>query len=129
MRKISHIVGTFLGTLVLSGILIAVVGAGAPALIVYQGQLTDASGAAVTAVTPVRFTLLWGGTANENPSSGKPVYQEDATVQPDSKGVFTFLIGSGTPTSGCDENRDGTANEPCTLTPADFPDSSTEVYL
>ncbi len=102
---------------------------GAPALLSYQGQLTNAVGAPITSPTPVRFTLLWGGTANEIPSTGKPVYQEDVTVAPDGEGVFHHLIGAGTPTSGCDENRDGTANEPCVLTPSDFSDSVTAVYL
>lgn len=102
---------------------------GAPALLSYQGQLTNASGVPITSPTAIRFTLLWGGTANENPSTGKPVYQEDATVSPDSRGTFLHLIGAGVPTSGCDEDRDGTAAEPCVLTPTDFPDAATPVFL
>lgn len=107
-----------------------VLAAGAPSLISYQGQLTDASGNPVTATSTVRFTLLWGGTDNENPSTGRPLYQEDVSITSDTKGVFHHLIGSGTPTSGCDESGTGIPyDEPCVLSTSDFPDSATFVYL
>jgi hypothetical protein len=102
---------------------------GAPTLLSYQGQLLASGGSPISTPTPVRFTILWGGTATENPSTGKPVYQEDVTLAPDGSGVFHHLIGAGTPTSGCDEDRNGTAAEPCVLDPNDFPNAGTEVYL
>lgn len=101
----------------------------APTLLSYQGQLLGAGGAPITSPTLARFTILWGGTATENPSTGKPVYQEDVTLSPDGGGVFHHLIGAGTPTSGCDENRDGVATELCVLASNDFPDAGTVVYL
>jgi hypothetical protein len=102
---------------------------GAPTLLSYQGQLLASGGSPISTPTPVRFTILWGGTATENPSTGKPVYQEDVTLAPDGSGVFHHLIGAGTPTSGCDEDRNGTAAEPCVLDPNDFPNAGIVVYL
>jgi hypothetical protein len=103
--------------------------ASSPAILSYQGQLTDSVGNPITTTVTLRFTLLLNGTATENPSTGTPAYQEDVSLTPDSKGVFHHLIGTGTPTNSCDESRDGTANDPCVLAANDFPNSATFVFL
>jgi hypothetical protein len=72
----------------------------APVLLNFQGRLTSPAGAPVTTSQTVRVSLFQGGTATELPSTGTLVYQEDTTVSPDSNGVFTHVIGSGTPVGG-----------------------------
>jgi len=69
--------------------------ASVPNLINYQGRLTDAAGSPITTATTVRFSLYQGGSAG-TPGSGTLVYEEDASVIPDSNGVFDHTIGSGT---------------------------------
>ena len=89
----------------------------APTLLNFQGRLTNAGGAPVTAPTAVRFTMYQGGSATENPSTGTMVYQEDATVTPDGNGVFSTVIGRGTPVGGQ------------TLTPSDFNTNGLPLYI
>jgi len=61
--------------------------ASVPNLINYQGRLTDDVGKPITTATTVRFSLYQGGDAT-TPGSGTLVYEEDATVTPDSNGVY-----------------------------------------
>ena len=61
----------------------------------YQGRLTDDTGSPITTTTTLRFSLYQGGDFT-TPGSGTLVYEEDATVTPDSTGVFDHTIGSGT---------------------------------
>ena len=60
----------------------------------YQGRLTDDTGSPITTTTTLRFSLYQGGDFT-TPGSGTLVYEEDATVTPDSNGVFDHTIGSG----------------------------------
>ena len=66
-----------------------------PQLLNHQGRLTDDAGMPITTATTLRFSLYQGGDA-ATPGSGTLVYQEDASVTPDSSGVFNHLVGSGT---------------------------------
>ncbi len=62
-----------------------------PMYITVQGRLTDASGNPITVATNVTFNLyfyLSGGTA---------WFTENATVTPDSNGLFTYQLGTNTP--------------------------------
>jgi len=70
-----------------------------PNLLNYQGLLTDDAGNPITTTTTLRFSLYQGGDAT-TPGSGTLVYEEDASVTPDSNGVFDHTIGSGTVISG-----------------------------
>jgi hypothetical protein len=101
----------------------------APNQLPYQAQLLDALGSPVTVPTAMRFVILRGGDSSSNPSTGVVVHREDATVTPDAQGVFTHLIGSGTPAGLCDEDGDGTEAEPCALGPEDFADGVTPTFL
>lgn len=69
----------------------------APTRFNFQGRLTTTAGAPVTAPQTARFSLIQGGTATAAISTGTIVYQEDATITPDSNGVFAHVVGSGTP--------------------------------
>jgi hypothetical protein len=89
----------------------------APTLLNFQGRLTNLAGAPVTTATSVTFKLLRGGTATEAVSTGTIVYQESASVTPDANGVFTFVIGTGTPAPAQ------------TLTESDFDTSGIALYV
>ena len=96
--------------------------AGAPNLISYQGRLTDLGGNPIAAPTALRFRIYLGGDDTALNSSGLRVYDETASVEPSSKGIFSHLIGSGTPAAICDDG-------PCELTPQDFGDGQTPVWI
>jgi len=70
-----------------------------PRQLSYQGKLTDEAGKTITIATTLRFSLYQGGDET-TVGSGTLVYQEEATITPDSSGVFDHLIGSGTVISG-----------------------------
>ena len=70
-----------------------------PKLMDYHGKLTDAAGNPITTATMVRFSIYQGGNTS-TAGSGTLVYEEDATVTPDSNGEFSHLIGGGTFISG-----------------------------
>lgn len=72
----------------------------APVLFNFQGRLTDSMGAPVTTATTVAFKVILGGTATEPLSTGAPVYEESTSITPDANGVFTHVIGNGTPAMG-----------------------------
>jgi len=93
-----------------------------PSLISYQGRLLDANGVPMTEPVSVRFRLIFGGEASGYPSSGTRVYGEIATISPGADGVFSHMIGSGTPEGGCAEGA-------CTLTASDFGDDATPVWI
>jgi hypothetical protein len=95
--------------------------AAAPTLISYQARLQGTSGP-ITTPTSVRFRLWSGGDGTTIPSGGTLVYHETVTVTPSSEGVFSHMVGSGTPRTGCAE---GT----CLLSPSDFPDAATPLWL
>ncbi len=96
-----------------AGLSIGLSFADVPNLVSYQGKLVNANGTPVTNATRLRFRLYQGGDAGTFPSTGVLVYNETAVVTPEADGVFTRMIGSGTPGGGCPE---GT----CALTPGDF---------
>jgi hypothetical protein len=96
--------------------------AGAPDLISYQGRLTEIGGNPIVTPTELRFRIYLGGDGTTLNSSGLRVYDEIAAVEPSSKGIFSHLIGSGTPAAVCDDG-------PCELTPEDFGDGVTPVWI
>jgi len=96
--------------------------AGAPNLISYQGRLTEIAGSPIVGPTELRFRIYLGGDDTTLNSSGLRVYDETVSVVPSSKGIFSHLIGSGTPAAMCDDG-------PCELTPQDFGDGQTPVWI
>jgi hypothetical protein len=62
----------------------------------YQGQLT-LSGSPVTSATSFNFSIYTSSTLSTN---AYKVYCETQTITPDSNGIFTALIGSGTACTG-----------------------------
>jgi hypothetical protein len=107
----------------------AVVSSEVPNVLSYQGVLTDNAGSPVTTATTIRFLLIRGGDDSTVPSTGVVVYGEDANIDPDENGIFSHLIGTGTPAGLCDENGDNMVTEPCTLEPGDFSDGTTPLFL
>src|SRR5262245_46191988 len=89
----------------------------APVLFNFQGRLTNLAGAPLTTATTVQFTLVRGGTATETVSTGTIVYRETSSITPDANGVFTYVIGTGTPATGQ------------TLTESDFDTSGIALYI
>jgi hypothetical protein len=96
--------------------------AGAPSLISYQGRLTEIAGGPISATTELRFRIYLGGDDVSLVSSGLRVYDETATVIPSDKGIFSHMIGAGVPAAGCDDG-------PCELSPQDFGDGTTPVWI
>src|SRR5689334_16379108 len=75
-----------------------------PALMNYQGRLTDANGNPLTGSQTVYFSLWQEGAATAAGNTGDVnqtrFYSEQAAVQPDNNGVFDHQIGTGTNQSG-----------------------------
>jgi len=61
-----------------------------------QGYLTNASGTPYTTPQAAEFKVFQGGTAG-TAGSGTLVYDETGTVSPAPSGIFTYLLGSGSP--------------------------------
>jgi len=72
----------------------------APTLFNFQGRLTNAAGAPVTAATAIRITLLQGGTPDREPLDRNSRVSGRHDRHSDSNGVFAHVIGSGNPVSG-----------------------------
>lgn len=85
-----------------------------PALLHYQGRLTNASGAPLTTAQTLWFSL-WSGGTDAAANSGTQLYRERATLTPDANGIFEHQIGAGTVELG-------------TLTPALF-NTSAAIHL
>ena len=96
--------------------------AGTPNLISYQGRLTEIGGGPIVAPTELRFRIYLGGDDISLNSSGVRVYDETASIEPSSKGIFSHLIGSGVPAAACDDG-------PCELSPQDFGDGLIPVWI
>ena len=96
--------------------------AGTPNLISYQGRLTEIGGGPIVAPTELRFRIYLGGDDISLNSSGVRVYDETASIEPSSKGIFSHLIGSGVPAAACDDG-------PCELAPQDFGDGLIPVWI
>lgn len=95
-------------------LLAAAAGAQPPALMHYQGRLTNSSGTPIATAQTVYFSLWVGGSATVA-GSGTQKYREHATITPSATGIFEHLIGSGTA-------------DLLTLNPADF-NTATPIYL
>jgi hypothetical protein len=68
---------------------------GAPNLIQFHGRLVDPmTSQPMTAPTQIRVQIIQGGTAEDNPTTGRVVFTEQAEVTPDDTGAFDYLIGS-----------------------------------
>ncbi len=93
-----------------------------PSLISYQGKLVNANGTPVTNATRLRFRIYRGGDATRYPSTGALLYNETAMVTPEPDGVFSRMIGAGTPGGGCPE-------DPCALTAEDFGNASATSWI
>lgn len=68
-----------------------------PLTTMLQGYLTTSDGTPFTTPQMVEFRVFHGGQPG-TAGSGALVYAETATVSPSPAGVFTYLLGSGTPT-------------------------------
>ncbi|MBI3951801.1 MAG: hypothetical protein HY314_15235, partial [Acidobacteria bacterium] len=80
---------------------LALAQSGAPNLIQFHGRLVDPmTNQPITTPTPIRIQIIQGGTAEENPSTGRVVFSEQADVTPDDNGAFDYLIGSHAPGVG-----------------------------
>ncbi|MBI4469818.1 MAG: tail fiber domain-containing protein [Acidobacteria bacterium] len=80
---------------------LALAQSGAPNLIQFHGRLlSPMTSQAITSPTQIRVQVIQGGTAEENPSSGRAVFAEQAEVTPDETGRFDYLIGSHAPGVG-----------------------------
>ncbi|MBI3949581.1 MAG: hypothetical protein HY314_03905 [Acidobacteria bacterium] len=74
---------------------------GAPNLIQFHGRLVDpVTSQPITTPTQIRVQIIQGGTAEENPSTGRVVFAEQAEVTPDDAGQLDYLIGSHAPGVG-----------------------------
>jgi hypothetical protein len=62
----------------------------------FQGRLLDDQGVPIASETSVFFSLWQGGDA-ETADSGSLAYRELASVTPDGTGIFTHVIGTGSP--------------------------------
>ena len=65
--------------------------------IMVQGFLTNATGTPYTTAQTTEFRVYQGGNAN-TAGSGTLYYDETASVTPSASGVFTYALGSGSPT-------------------------------
>jgi len=61
-----------------------------------QGYLTNAAGTPYTTPQAAEFKLYQGGSASQA-GSGTLVYDETSNITPAPSGVFTYLLGSGSP--------------------------------
>jgi hypothetical protein len=91
-----------------------------PNAISYQGLLLDAGGQPSNAAANLRFRILRGGDDMTFPSAGSLVYHERATVHP-VDGVFSHLIGTGTPAADCDA--------PCVLSSETFASGNVPTWI
>ncbi|MBI3950448.1 MAG: hypothetical protein HY314_08350 [Acidobacteria bacterium] len=74
---------------------------GAPNLLQFHGRLIDPmTSQPITTPTQIRVQIIQGGTAEENPTTGRVVFSEQADVTPDDNGAFDYLIGSHAPGVG-----------------------------
>ncbi|MBI4469817.1 MAG: tail fiber domain-containing protein [Acidobacteria bacterium] len=79
---------------------------GAPNLIQYHGRLIGPmTGLSITTPSQIRIQIIQGGTADENLTTGRVVFTEQAEVIPDDMGHFDYLIGSHTPGVGSGQAR------------------------
>ena len=116
-RRPRTAVGVFLTGAWLGGMCAASV----PNAISYQGVLLDPGGQPASAPTNLRFRIFRGGDATTFPASGILAYHETTTVTP-VDGVFSHLIGAGTPAAGC-------ASGPCVLDAAVFGSGDIPVWI
>lgn len=65
--------------------------------VMVQGFLTNATGTPYTTTQTTEFRVYQGGNAN-TAGSGTLYYDETASVTPSASGVFTYALGSGSPT-------------------------------
>jgi hypothetical protein len=73
-----------------------------PLSFTYQGRLLDSNGVPITAPTTVGFSIWRGGTVGAA-DSGTMIHREATVVTPDSTGIFTHLVGTGTSTFVLDD--------------------------
>ncbi|MDE1976438.1 MAG: tail fiber protein [Elusimicrobia bacterium] len=66
--------------------------------VMLQGYLTNATGTPYTGPQKTEFKVYQGGDAG-TAGSGSLVYDEASEVTPSASGVFSYLLGSGTPVS------------------------------
>lgn len=84
-----------LAALLLCSLIVAPALAQPPALMHYQGRLTNNSGGPITSAQTVYFSIWRGGSAT-TANSGTQLFRERQAISPDANGVFEALIGSGT---------------------------------
>lgn len=93
--------------------------------VMIQGYLTNGSGTPYTTAQATEFRVYQGGNAS-TAGTGTLYYDELATITPSASGVFSYPLGSGTPTVPTLVAGGGTI--PNTLSTTTF-DTASAVYL